>query len=101
MEIVRDFAAICSEMTVIVGALVLLIKPIREKFLGTALTREGLKCLLRAEMLHTYYTHKNERKIRQYDFENFIACYKAYKALGGNSFIDHIYAEVQEWEVIT
>jgi len=101
MEIVRDFAAICSEITVIVGAIVLLIKPIREKFLGTELTKEGLKCLLRAEMLHTYYGHKNEGKIRQYAFENFISCYEAYKALGGNSFIDRIYAEVSEWEDIT
>lgn len=101
MEILRDFAAICSEITVIVGAVVLLIKPIREKFLGTELTREGLKCLLRAEMLHTYYRHKNEGQIRQYALENFIACYNAYKALGGNSFIDRIDEEVREWEVTT
>lgn len=101
MEFLRNTAAICSEITVIVGAIALMIKPIREKLLGTSLTKEGLKCLLRAEMLHTYYTHKNERQIRQYDFENFIACYNAYKALGGNSFIDRIYAEVKEWEVIT
>ena len=100
MDIVRDFAAICSEITVIVGALALIIKPIREKILGTHLTREGLRCLLRAEMLHTYYTHKASRQIQQYDYENFIACYNAYKALGGNSFIDHIYAEVNEWEVV-
>ena len=101
MDIVRDFAAICSEITVIAGAIALIIKPIREKILGTHLTREGLKCLLRAEMLQTYYANKNERKIRQYSYENFIACYDAYKALGGNSFIDHIHHEVSEWEVIT
>lgn len=101
MEFIRNCAALCSEITVIVGACVLLIKPIREKFLGTALTKEGLKCLLRTEMLHAYYGHKNEQKIRQYDFENFIACYEAYKALGGNSFVDRINSAVREWEVIT
>lgn len=101
MEFLRNAAAICSEFTVIVGAIALMIKPIREKLLGTSLTKEGIKCLLRAEMLHTYYTHKNERQIRQYDFENFIACYNAYKQLGGNSFVDHIRSELDEWEVIS
>lgn len=101
MEFLRNTAAICSEITVIVGAIALMIKPIREKLLGTSLTKEGIKCLLRAEMLHTYYTHKNERQIRQYDFENFIACYNAYKQLGGNSFVDHIRSELDEWEVIS
>ncbi|MBQ9959986.1 MAG: hypothetical protein IJP01_06480 [Oscillospiraceae bacterium] len=62
---------------------------------------EGQKCILRSDMMRTYYRHHDERKIRQYEFENFIACYKAYKALDGNSFIDKIYAEVLEWEVIS
>lgn len=101
IETMRNLAAICSEVTIICGAVALLIKPIRERVLGTRLTREGLKCLLRAEMLQTYYANKNERKIRQYCYENFIACYDAYKALGGNSFIDHIHHEVSDWEVIT
>lgn len=101
MELLRDFAAICSELTVILGAVAMLIKPLREKLLGTQLTKDGLKCLLRAEMLHTYYKHREARTIRQYEYENFLACYNAYKALGGNSFIDHIFSEVSEWEVIT
>lgn len=62
---------------------------------------EGQKCILRSDMMRTYYRHHDERKIRQYEFENFIACYKAYKALDGNSFIDKIYAEILEWEVIS
>lgn len=60
---------------------------------------DGQKCNLRSDMLRTYYRHHEARKIRQYEFENFIACYEAYKALGGNSFVDKIHAEVLEWEV--
>ena len=45
--------------------------------------------------------HHEENKIRQYEYENFVFSYKAYKALGGNSFIDKIYKEVQTWEVYT
>lgn len=61
----------------------------------------GIKCLLRTEMMRTYYHNKDKEQIRQYELENFIALYKAYKALKGNSFIDKIYKEVMSWEVIT
>ena len=62
---------------------------------------EGQRCQLRSDMLHTYYRHKDSKKIRQYELENFILMYKAYKALKGNSFIDKIYKEVKSWEIIT
>ena len=61
----------------------------------------GMKCQLRSEMLRTYYHHKESKKIRQYEYENFVHLYGAYKALKGNSFIDKIYKEVQSWEIIT
>jgi hypothetical protein len=61
----------------------------------------GIKCLLRSEMLRTYYHNKDKETIRQFELENFIALYKAYKALKGNSFIDKIHKEVMSWEVIT
>ena len=62
---------------------------------------QGIKCLLRSEMLRTYYDNKETETIRQYELENFIKLYKAYKALRGNSFIDKIYDEVMSWEVLT
>lgn len=60
----------------------------------------GMKCQLRSEMLRIHHQYKNSKQIRQYDLENFIYLYKAYKALGGNSFIDKIYKEVMSWEVV-
>lgn len=60
---------------------------------------EGQKCQLRSDMLRTYYKHKDECEIRQYELENFILMYKAYKELKGNSFIDKIHDEVIEWKV--
>ena len=62
---------------------------------------QGIKCLLRTEILRTYYHNKDKEKIRQFELENFIALYKAYKALKGNSFIDKIHKEVMSWEVIS
>ena len=61
----------------------------------------GLKCLMRSDMRTIYYQHRDEGEIRQYEYENFLALYKGYKALKGNSFIDKIKREVDEWEVVT
>lgn len=100
-EILHNIAGICSTITVITTAIVLFVKPLREKALGIKDIQEGQKCLLRAEMLRVYYKNRTEDKIRQYEYENFVFCYKAYKKLGGNSFIDHIKNEVDKWEVLT
>ena len=61
----------------------------------------GTKCQLRSEMLRIYYHNREAKTIRQYENENFVLLYEAYKALKGNSFIDKIYKEVQSWEVIS
>ena len=61
----------------------------------------GTKCQLRSEMLSIYYRHSDTKVIRQYEYENFVMLYEAYKALKGNSFIDKIYAEVKTWEIIS
>lgn len=62
---------------------------------------EGQKCQLRSDMLRIYYKHKDEGVIRQYELENFMLMYKAYKALKGNSFIDIIQQEVTDWKIVT
>ncbi len=62
---------------------------------------EGTKCQLRSEMLRIYYHNREKGVIRQYEYENFVLLYEAYKALKGNSFIDKIYKEVQTWEVVS
>ena len=61
----------------------------------------GEKCQLRSEMLQIYYHNRDSGEIRQYEYENFVMLYEAYKALKGNSFIDKIYSEVQKWKVIS
>ena len=101
MSLFEQIIFVCSGICSISAAVVLLVKPLREKVLGTKDIREGQRCLLRANMLSTYYRHRDEDTIRQYEKENFIYKYKAYKALGGNSFIDDLYEEVRRWEVIT
>lgn len=63
--------------------------------------KKGQLCQLRNEMLRIYYHNREMETIRQYEYENFVLMYEAYKALKGNSFIDKIYSEVKTWEVIS
>ena len=83
-----------SEIGVLVGVIV----PIIVFVIKIA---NGTKCQLRSEMLQIYYHNRESKVIRQYEYENFVMLYEAYKALKGNSFIDKIYKEVQEWEIIS
>lgn len=101
METVMTITQIASLITGVAAALALLIKPLRLRLFGIADIRDGQKCLLRSDMLRTYYRHCDRRTIRQHEFENFEYEYKAYKALGGNSFIDKIHAEVNTWRIET
>ena len=86
------------EFLKLIGTELVMVSPV---LVAVYLVIQGLKCLLRSEMMRTYYHNKDSGKIRQYELENFILLYKAYKAIKGNSFIDKIYKEVMEWEVIT
>ena len=95
-EIVQWAKDICSIAT----CAALVIKPVREWLMGTKALREGQRCLLRSEIVRTYYRHHDDEKLREYEYKNMDQCYKAYKALGGNSFIDHIYNEMQKWEIV-
>lgn len=89
-----DFATIFGEVSLLASTVIPVIATIKKLSNGT-------KCQLRSEMLHIYYRNRENGKIRQYEYENFIYLYEAYKALKGNSFIDKIYKELQNWEIIT
>lgn len=86
--------ALLVEASTLIGILIPMVTAIRK-------INAGQRCLLRSEMLRIYYHHRESQKIRQYEYENFTHLYHAYKALKGNSFIDKIYSELQEWDVIS
>ena len=79
MERLSQAAALCSEVTVILAALALLVKPLRDKLLGLDKLTDALKCQLRHDMLHTYYRHREDKTIRQYEMEDFLLLTEAIK----------------------
>ena len=103
---ITEIIAIGAEIMTLVGVVVPVFKMIKTVYKMVKaqadkieLINDGIRCQLRTEMMNTYYDNKANEEIREYELENFIKCYNAYKALGGNSFIDRIKDEVLEWEV--
>lgn len=101
MDTILHIAELAGAITGIFAAIVLLVKPLRERVMGLEDTKEGMRCLLRHQMLQIYYHHRESRTIRQYEYENFQSSYKAYKRLKGNSFVDHVHKDIEEWEVVS
>ena len=93
IDTIDTIVALMGEVVLLVSALIPLI-------ISNNKIKNGTKCQLRSEMLRIYYKHKDEEQIRQYEYENFVFLYEAYKSLKGNSFIDKIYNDIKEWEVV-
>lgn len=87
-------ATLITEIGILLGVIIPVIVSVRK-------ISNGTRCQLRSEMLRTYYHHRERNTIRQYEYENFVMLYEAYKALNGNSFIDKIYDEVKSWEIVS
>ena len=95
MEHLATIANIIGYVGAIGGAAAFMVKIWKEQ----AKSKAGQLCLLRAEMLKIYYKHCDCKTIRQYEAENFVMMYEAYKARGGNSFIDEVYEIVTSWKL--
>lgn len=87
-------------MITLITEVALLVSALIPVWVSNSKIKNGTKCQLRSEMLRIYYKHKDEEQIRQYEYENFVFLYEAYKSLKGNSFIDKIYSDIKDWEVI-
>ena len=90
-----------TEIITLVSAAVTLVGLVASFVVTISKVMDGQRCLLRSEMLRIYYHNKDRGEIRQYEYENFVLLYEAYKKLKGNSFIDKIYREVQKLKVIS
>ncbi len=88
-------------ITAFIGEMGVLLAVIIPVIVNIKKVSDGTRCQLRSEMLRIYYHNRERGTIRQYEKENFLFLYEAYKALRGNSFIEDICKEVRSWEVIS
>ena len=101
-----EIVTTASGLVCLLTLLSLLIKPVRECLLGikeqrksTKEQQEGIKCLLRAEIVRLYYKHQDRESLQEYEWAMLDACYQAYRRLGGNSFIVKLYEEMKDWSI--
>ena len=94
MGYLTTIVTLIGEIGVLLGVIIPVIISVRK-------ISNGTKCQLRSEMLRIYYHNIETGKIRQYEYENFVMLYDAYKALKGNSFIDKIYKEIQTLDIVS
>lgn len=93
--------ALVGELVTLIGILVPVVSSNRKTKEEQERIVKGQRCLLRGDMLKIYYANREKKTIRQYEYENFVLLYDAYKALNGNSFVDKIKSEVSSFEIIT
>ena len=66
---------------------------------GLSAMKRGQLCLLRSQLLQIYYRCQRARTIDRYEKESFLDLYEAYRALGGNGFLEDVCREVRTWTV--
>lgn len=103
MSTLTAVASLISGTLALVTLLSVLVKPIRQR-IRLWLTKnekldDALLCMLRDRITTLYYEKFTYAELRRYEFESLVRLYAAYKALGGNSYVDKLYAEMIEWHV--
>lgn len=61
--------------------------------------REATRSLLRTEMVKAYYKYRKSKKMPYYIREAWYEDYVSYKKLHGNSFVDDLKSEIDEWGI--
>ena len=56
--------------------------------------------VMRLNMNQIYYKYRHYKRILDCDKKAFIKIYTDYHSMGGNTWIDALYKEVQEWEIV-
>ena len=93
-------ASLCSAGVAIVTVIVAIIKPFKKILKFYKNDNEVMLCLLRSNILNTYRLYKGDKKIPQVERQNVDMEYEAYKSRHWNTFIDDVYGEIREWEII-
>lgn len=110
MNTFQTICAVVQGLTAIFTFAILLIKPFRKWLLGVKdrteqnaaderMEREAVLCLIRSEIVRIFYLRKDDRNISQYEYENVLMLFDAYKKLGGNSFVKQIIEDMGTWNI--
>lgn len=62
--------------------------------------KKANQCSLRTDITKLYYDNIQNKSLKQYEKQMLIKTYEAYKDEDGNTYIDSIYKEMSDWQVI-
>lgn len=103
--------SICAGIMTILGLVVFLVKPVREKVLKTKEREEkqnkkieDLQEMIMASTLNDltqiYYEAMAQGELKQYKYESFCNLYEVYLRRGGNHWSKKMHEDIQEIRVI-
>lgn len=61
---------------------------------------EALKLLLQSNLTNAYFVYDETKKVRDYQYKNWINMFKIYKELHGNDYIDEIKIRMEKFDII-
>lgn len=93
-SMITNLIVVFSELGVFIGTIAPIVLHIKK-------LANGMRCQLRSDMLRIYYKYNEKEEIPQFEYENFVALYEAYKSLKGNSFADKIYGDIKSWDIVS
>lgn len=99
LEILQVISSVFSISTGAFAVLTIISKGFRGWILHRKDRDETDRCVLRTLIKDAYYKNRDERTIDQIEYENLEKLYKQYKKLGGNSFVDKIWKDIQKWTI--
>lgn len=90
LDFLKEYWVLIMFFTGEIGALIVFVKSIHR----------GTRCSLRNDIVEIYEQCKPTKTITKYQLETACLSYKEYKRLKGNSFIDIIMGEIEDFEII-
>lgn len=93
-------AIISSVTSCVVVAIPIAVQHRKERKNQITELKDGLMCSLRNDILQVYLKNKRYKRFTILEKQAVNYSHKVYKAYGGNSFVDDIVNEMNEWETI-
>lgn len=96
--------AISSLTGLVIGFLVGKLKKYHKGILSekenNQVQNEALKLLLQSNLTNAYFVYDETKKLRDYQYKNWINMFKIYKELHGNDYVDEIKLRMEKFDII-
>lgn len=89
LDFLKDYWVLITFFLGELGVLIAFVKSIHN----------GIKCTLRNDIVEIYENCKPTKTISKFQYDTLCSSYQEYKRLKGNSFVDKLMSELEEFEI--